>query len=441
MLLENKETSNSIVFIQMKSIKLTIKRLGSIRDSEIELMPMMLFSGESGLGKSYLAILCHYFFEIMANRKRIGSLFDKLNIDFDEVSSRFEENGIFFVLKKTDLEEWLAVDAVDYLRYMLGNSSLEADFTVSLQDLIPDEVPFTYRRGAMEINEKKDVIYSISLPGLVLRVGERGVNEESPMALLLRLYLIQHILEKIIFDLRTFVLPPSRGPVLTEDVTPVTGLYSSFTKCITWLKRVPNQSVERNQEFLALMEDVMEGEVVYDGEKFMYNHHTDPIPLSAAASSIRELAILSMIAERTDLDNMVVLFEEPEAHLHPVKQRAMADALSLMNTFGAYMQVTTHSDYLLRRLNELIKLQKIKELVNNEEDFETICHGLSISSVFAFDYRRLGAYLVERNPDGTSKIVRQSLEEGVPFSSFHEAIENSLSFDMKLTDILDEKNN
>lgn len=424
----------------MRSIKLTIRKLGSIRDSEIELMPMMLFSGESGLGKSYLAILCHYFFEIMANRKRIGSLFEKLNVDYDEISSHFEENGDFFVLKKTALEEWLAADAVDYLRYMLGNSSFEADFTVSLQDSIPSEVPFSYRRGTMEINDKKEVIYSISVPGLFLRVGERGVNEESPMTLLLRFYLIQHILEKRIFDLRTFVLPPSRGPVLTEDVTPVTGLYSSFNKCITWLKRVPNQSVERNQEFLALMEEVMEGEVTYDGEKFMYNHHTEPIPLSAAASSIRELAILSMIAERTELNDMVALFEEPEAHLHPVKQRSMADALSLMNTFGAYIQVTTHSDYLLRRLNELIKLQKIKELVDNDEEYEKICHDIDVYPVFAFDYRRLGAYLLERNPDGTSRIVRQSLEEGVPFSSFHEAIENSLSFDLKLTDILDEKN-
>jgi hypothetical protein len=147
-----------------------------------------------------------------------------------------------------------------------------------------------------------------------------------------------------------------------------------------------------------------------------------------------------MIAERTELDDMVVLFEEPEAHLHPVKQRAMADALSLMNTFGAYMQVTTHSDYLLRRLNELIKLQKIKELVNNKEEYEKICHDIDVFSIFAFDYRRLGAYLLEKNPDGSSKIVRQSLEEGVPFSSFHEAIEKSLSFDQKLSDLLDEKN-
>lgn len=424
----------------MKSIKLIIRKLGPIRSSEIEIHPMMIFSGESGLGKSYLAILCHYFFEVMASRKRLSAFFEKQKLDYDELSSTFEESGTFFVLKKSVLEEWLAADAIDYLRHMLGNTSFEAELKVSLEDSLPDEIPFSYRKGVREINEKKEDFNSISVPGLLVRVGERGVNEESPLSFLLRLYMIQHILEERSFDLRTFVLPPSRGPVLTEDVTPVTGLYSSFDKCITWLKRVPHQPVERNQEFLALMEEVMEGEVLYDGEKFIYDHHQERIPLSAAASSIRELAILSMIAERTDLDDMVVLFEEPEAHLHPAKQRAMADALSLMNTFGAYMQVTTHSDYLLRRMNELIKLKKIQEHLDNETEYEKVCAEIGIFPTFAFDYHRLGAYLLERDSEGTSRIVKQSLEDGVPFSSFHKAIENSLSIDQKLTDYIDGTN-
>lgn len=418
----------------MKSIKLNIRKLGPIRDSKIELMPFMLFSGESGLGKSYLAILCHYFFEVMANRKRIGLLFEKKNVKYEDLSSRFEESGSVFSLKKSDLESWLASDSIDYLRYMLGNSSLEADLSVTLADSIPEVIDFTFKRDVMELNDKKEVIITISVPGLRLRVGEIGVNEESPMSLLLRLYLMQQILGENIYDLRTFVLPPSRGPVLTEQVIPVTGLYSSFNKCINWLKRVPNQTVERNQEFLALMEEVLEGEVLYDGEKFIYLHG-EPMPLSAAASSIRELAILSMIAERTALENMVMLFEEPEAHLHPAKQRAMADALSLMNSFGTYIQVTTHSDYLLRRLNELIKLRKIMERVQ-EEEFEKLCDTIGINPYFSFDYKRMGAYLIERDEEGNSRIVKQSLDDGVPFSSFHKAIEKSLSLDQKLTDIL-----
>lgn len=420
----------------MKSIKLTIRKLGPIRNSEIEIMPFMLFSGESGLGKSYLAILCHYFFEVMANRKRVSALFDKMNVRFEELSSRFEESGVFFSLRKPDLEKWLASDAVDYLRYMLGNASFDAELSVTLADSIPEVIDFSYRRDVVELNEKKEDVFIISVPGLRFRVGEIGVNEESPLSLLLRLFLLRQIVGEFVFDLRTFVLPPSRGPVLTEQVIPVTGLYSSFNKCISWLKRVPNQPVEKNQDFLALMENILEGEVLYDGENFMYLHD-EPMPLSAAASSIRELAILSMIAERTDLENMVVLFEEPEAHLHPAKQRTMADALSLMNTFGTYIQVTTHSDYLLRRLNELIKLQKIRERMQDEGEYERLCKSIGINPFISFDYNRMGAYLLERDSDGNSKIIKQFIEDGVPFSSFHEAIENSLSTDQKLTDILD----
>lgn len=423
----------------MKSIKLTIHKLGPIRNSEIELMPFMLFSGESGLGKSYLAILCHYFFEVMSNKKRFGALFEKMNVKYEEVISRFEEDGVFFSLKKSDLEDWLAADAIDYLKYMLGNANLQGDISVLLADSIPEVIDFSCKKDSVELNDKKEEFFLISVQGLRLRVGEIGVNEESPLSFLLRIYLMQQILEERVFDLRTFVLPPSRGPVLTEQVIPVTGLYSSFNKCINWLKRVPNQPVERNQEFLALMEEVIEGEVSFDGEKFMY-YHGDSMPLSAAASSVRELAILSMIAERADLENMVMLFEEPEAHLHPAKQRAMADALSLMNTFGTYIQVTTHSDYLLRRLNELIKLQRIMERME-EAEYEKLCERVGINPYFSFNYKRMGAYLLERDAEGNSKIVKQSLDNGVPFSSFHKAIENSLSLDQQLTDILDGENN
>ena len=40
----------------MKSIIIHINRLGAVINSTIELKPLLIFSGESGLGKSYVAI-------------------------------------------------------------------------------------------------------------------------------------------------------------------------------------------------------------------------------------------------------------------------------------------------------------------------------------------------------------------------------------------------
>ena len=65
--------------------------------------------------------------------------------------------------------------------------------------------------------------------------------------------------------------------------------------------------------------------------------------------------------ERTDISKVAMLIEEPEAHLHPIKQRMIADIISFFVNAGTYMQITTHSDYFLRRLNELINLKKISQ--------------------------------------------------------------------------------
>ncbi len=39
----------------MNPVIFQIKKLGAVKNSKIELKPFMIFSGESGLGKSYVA--------------------------------------------------------------------------------------------------------------------------------------------------------------------------------------------------------------------------------------------------------------------------------------------------------------------------------------------------------------------------------------------------
>lgn len=84
------------------------------------------------------------------------------------------------------------------------------------------------------------------------------------------------------------------------------------------------------------------------------------MPVSAAAASIREIAPLQILAKKQDVSKCAILVEEPEAHLHPLKQRMMADIIGALSHNGAIMQITTHSDYFLRRLNELIMFAKAK---------------------------------------------------------------------------------
>jgi len=50
------------------SVKLKIEELGRIRNSEIELKPLMVFSGKSSLGKSYTAFLIYSLMDIFFNQ-------------------------------------------------------------------------------------------------------------------------------------------------------------------------------------------------------------------------------------------------------------------------------------------------------------------------------------------------------------------------------------
>ena len=157
------------------------------------------------------------------------------------------------------------------------------------------------------------------------------------------------------------------------------------------------------------------------------------MPISAAASSIREIAPLQLLATKVDLEQTAILIEEPEAHLHPNKQRMMADLVGCIHKAGAYVHLTTHSDYFLRRVNELILFQRYADNHKEEETLK-LAEQTGISASFSIDSTKAVAYLVVRQNDGTSKVIEQDLKHGVPFTSFSDAVKES----MRVEDILEE---
>lgn len=84
----------------MKPITIKIHQLGKVKDSDIEILPFVIFSGESGLGKSYMAMLCHYFYEVLLDTTRINSFLNKFPIP-----EELKKEGTAFILKKKDLEQ------------------------------------------------------------------------------------------------------------------------------------------------------------------------------------------------------------------------------------------------------------------------------------------------------------------------------------------------
>ncbi len=420
----------------MKCIKVRIDQLGRVRDSEILVSPLMVFSGESGLGKSYLALLCHYFFELLINTSRLNHFFVDNNIDFNALSKEFNDAGTALEIKKQDLEAWMGKDAILYLRYMLGYDGISGKIEITLPENVPDVLTFTYKQELTGLVNEEDIYTILSLGNLRFRIQEKTQFDESPFAFLLRFVMIDYILGNYQMLDSTFVLPPSRGPILTEQILPTTGMYSEFLNDMAGLNRTKPRPDTASEIVLQLFRTILEGEVKKEETTYIYTTNDTSMPVSAAAASIREIAPLQILAKKQDVSKCAILVEEPEAHLHPLKQRMMADIIGALSHNGAIMQITTHSDYFLRRLNELIMFAKAKKATDDVDKLEVLSKKVNIEDGMSIDESVIGAYLLKKQDDGTSVAIKQDLGNGIPFSAFREAITDNINNQDILEDFL-----
>ena len=420
----------------MKCIKVRIDQLGRIRDSEILVSPLMVFSGESGLGKSYLALLCHYFFELLINTSRLNHFFVDNNIDFNVLSKDFKDAGTALEIKKQDLEAWMAKDAILYLRYMLGYDGISGQIEITLPESVPDTMAFTYKKELTGLVDKEEIYTILSLGNLRFRIQEKTQFDESPFAFLLRFVLIDYIFGNYQMLDSTFVLPPSRGPILTEQIIPTTGMYSEFLNDMAGLNRIKPRPDTASEIVLKLFRTILEGEVDKEETTYIYTTNDASMPVSAAAASIREIAPLQILAKKQDVSRCAILVEEPEAHLHPLKQRMMADIIGALSHNGAIMQITTHSDYFLRRLNELIMFAKAKKTTDDPDKLRTLSEKVNIVEDMSIDESIIGAYLLRKQADNTSIAVKQDISNGIPFAAFRDAILGNMNYQDILGDYL-----
>lgn len=79
-------------------------------------------------------------------------------------------------------------------------------------------------------------------------------------------------------------------------------------------------------------------------------------PLYVTSSVITEIAPLLLLL-KSDISFNTIIIEEPEAHLHPDLQRRMAQFIIRLMNSGKTVLITTHSDTIMQHINNMLKLQ------------------------------------------------------------------------------------
>lgn len=399
------------------NIRIIIDKLGPITDSEIELKPFMVYTGESGLGKSYTALLWYNLVTSLTPTRLQEFITKKLNGGAkEELTFKFK-----------DFRMWLNQNTVAFLGFLLGNNNFECQVNYIFEQddnmniaikRLHDEDASGFTR--FSINDDIDV-FPLDLEDNVLM-----------MSFSLHGYLAQLCFDKNY--LRPLILPPARAAFMGANTTSPIGMYRDFLTQLDNLK-TPSRIISPDNQFYAnYIAKLADGEIVLEnGSVFLQFESGEKIPVSAAASSVKELMpFLLMLQNGKNRQYNSLLFEEPEAHVHPKKQFLVMDMLVRCSNKGMLIQMTTHSDYLLGRMNQLLLLGKIRN--KSMDAFEKFCSDHQFNKNLYLETEQVGAYYFKRQ-DGKVVIENQDLSTGLPFSSFENTVRNQMELSADITDL------
>lgn len=427
----------------MSKTVINIRKLGAIRDSKITISPLMIFSGESGLGKSYVAFLVHYLYRIVLEGNRISGFFTKLEWDYEKFPS--DKNSNELSVSVAMLEKWLDNDAVEYLREITGNNKLEADISFKLPSYKNGTLKFSYKKDSFVSSDKEIVSTLFELD----KYGFRVQDGARKLGVLPWTKLLVDLLKDILFNdnrlEQTFTMVPGRGALLNidfkfqESVKNNAGMYAEFLNDWQVVKEI-GAFDNVDQSLYQRLITINGGTIVQTEEAVFLQIGADKLlPISAAASSIKELAPLAMLYEKIPADRLSILFEEPEAHLHPLKQVAMADFVVEAVSKGTHMQITTHSDYFIRRLNDCIMLEKIRK--SDEQEYARLKKAIKFDGDDTLDPSIVSAYLLVRKGDENVVIKQQNISKGIPYDTFHDVLVDNFNASMEINRVYNKMSN
>ena len=399
------------------NIRIIIDKLGPITDSEIVFKPFMVFTGESGLGKSYTALLWYNLITSLTPMRLQEFITKKMNGSVkEELTFKFK-----------DFRMWLNQNTAAFLGYLLGNNNFDCQVNYVFE--IDDDIPVEMKR-----------LHDEDASGFT-RYSINGDIDVFPLDLednvLMMSFSLHGYLSELCFGknyLRPLILPPARAAFMGANTTSPIGMYRDFLAQLDDLKTPSRIISPDNQFFVNYIAKLSDGEIVLEnGSVFLQFESGEKIPVSAAASSVKELMpFLLMLQNGKIRQYNSLLFEEPEAHVHPKKQFLLMDMLARCCNKGMLIQMTTHSDYLLGRMNQLLVLGKIRE--KSMEAFENFCKEHQFNKNLYLHTEQIGGYYFKRENDRVV-IEEQDLSLGLPFNSFENTVKSQMELSADINDL------
>ena len=199
----------------------------------------------------------------------------------------------------------------------------------------------------------------------------------------------QVVVSTLIQNATTAGLRPS------ADIPMLSGVLADFLNVLIGISDRPARRARHERLAVFVEESILQGAVRVERNEtgyptFSYRPQgwSEDLPLMRASSMVSELAPVVLYLRHVVRPGDVLIIEEPEAHLHPGMQAAFARALARLVRFGLRVVMTTHSEWVLEQIGNLVRLSSVPE--KRRGDFADADAALDPAEVGAWLFRPSG---------------------------------------------------
>ena len=403
-------------------VEISVRNFGPIAEADLDLRPLTVFVGPSNTGKTYLSVLIYTLHRVFGefsgfllshtlrllgysldydppvDKKELLAQFNEANWDqpfkFSDLPQGVRKRAqtslntphFFGPDLKTELLRCFDLDSLSGL--IRSSNDQNDDITISLSVNEANQNLWSLRIGAAEaeiilgngdINENTIIFPTNRLPSSAL------INSDDTIALLS---------EYRRYTEKPYYLPAARSGIMqthrviassliarstrtgldTSEIPTLSGVVADFMEKLilyeerTRLRERAKPNDEINHIANALEFDVLAGQIIMKSSptgypEFLYRPQgtEQDMRLTRSSSMVSELAPLVLFIRGLIRPGDTLIIEEPEAHLHPAAQTQMAATLARLVRAGVKVLVTTHSDYMLKEIANLMHVGELKE--------------------------------------------------------------------------------
>jgi predicted ATPase len=413
-------------------MKIKVKNLGVIKEASIDLSKrLIVFCGPNNTGKTYISYLIYALTNIssITTEKFSNEQIQEI-ISRQEVYFKFNINSLYQFREKqlTLLSQNLSTI------YGISDEKVNSFFSKFSIEYITTKEEYVDRllKEAFEFTvQKNKVCIKISKPSnadhvLIANISETEVATEEIQPIV-SYQLMSYIYRSLSLYPISFseIFPVERNSIYTFnkelslsrniviDQIQELGAGSKLDPVEIMNKRLTRYpiavrdglaiaddlvNIQNNRSKYASLADEIEsdllnGQVILSKEgevQFVSNRSkSKKIPIHLSASIVKTLSSLTFYLRHRAKDNDLVIIDEPELNLHPNCQILLVRIFAKMMERGFRLLISTHSDYIIREINNLIMLHSI----NDEK--RLAANDIGYSGVKSINHEEVAAYLFD----------------------------------------------